>query len=214
MVIRILKIALIGMLAALAGCANRKTEVHREWFEQVSLHRNLILRHGDSASLATGITLTTTLAGRDLKALADTAVAWILDTTGIKISIPSLPSIAPLSFTIDWHRQPAIEDSLRFQILGGEGSDPDAPKVTIERLEWFSGAPFLVQVLPESLSLTLVGIPFDSAFSPVLPPHSRITARTAVRFRIGFDGRVLEGETYSVEYRFAATTFEEEHEGL
>jgi len=209
-----LKTALITMLAGLAGCAPRKTEVHREWFEEISLHRDLILQHGDSISPATETTIKSTLAGRDLKALADTADDWSLDTAGIQIDIPSLTNTTPYSFTIRSHRLPAIGDSLRFQSLRGEVHDTDQPEVVIQRFERVSGAPMQLVVSPDSLSLILVGIPFDSAFAPALPTHSRIMARKAAYYRLAFDGWILQGKTYIMEYRYAATTYDVETEGL
>lgn len=214
MAMGLLQSALICLLAGLAGCSTRKTEAHREWSEQRSHLRGLILRHGDSLSPAADFWVMTNLGERELNSLADTTEAWDLDTAGIRIEIPSADNIAPFSFTIRSHRLPAIGDSLRFQLAGGGETDPDPPRVSISRLERNAGAPMLVAVSPESLSLVLVGIPFDSTFIPVLPKRSRIMARKAARFRIDFDGRLLEGESQSVEYRYASTTLAEERDGL
>jgi hypothetical protein len=210
----LLKYSLLSLLAVFSGCATRKTEALREWSEQSGLHRDLVLRHGDTLSQAMEFTIKSTLAERDLQALADTSEAWELDSMGIRIHIPSVQSIAPFSFTIRSPRMPANGESLRFQIAGGGGPDPVPPQVTIQRLEGVVGVPMLVAVHPESLSLILVGIPFDSAFTPALPPHSRIMARKAVHYRLSFDDRILEGEAHIVEYRYAATTIDEEREGL
>lgn len=214
MAMNFLKYTLVCMLAGFSGCATRKTETLREWSEQAGLHRDLVLRHGDTLSQAMEFTIKSTLAERDLQALADTSEDWVLDSAGIRILIPSIQAIAPLSFSIRSLLLPAIGDSRRFQIAGGGGSDPVPPQVTIQRLETVVGVPMLVEVHPESLSLILVGIPFDSTFSPALPPHSRIMARKAVRYRLSFDDRILEGETHIVEYRYTATTIDEEREGL
>lgn len=208
--IRIAPVCLAGLLA---GCADpKRTIVHREWSEHATRLKGVSLLVGDSLSPAYEDTIRTTLAGRDLAFLADSSEDWNLDTAGIRISVPFQGASLPFDFQIRSHQAPAAGDTLR----STDAIDPEAdrPEVVIHRLDRSGSAPILIRVMPESLSLVLAGIPFDSAFAPALPAHSRIMARKAARFRVEFDGRVLEGEAHIVEYRYASTTIDIENEGL
>lgn len=208
---RIIPFCTFGVLAGCFGPPER-TEYHREWFIQEALFKDLSLRIGDSLSTHSNATTSTVFVERGLDSLADTSEVWNLDTAGLWIEIPSLEGFRAHSFQIRSHRTPAPGDTIHL----ADGSEPDTnpPKVTIMRLETHGGAPFLISVRPESLSLVLEGIPFDTAFAPPMPEHGRVMARKAARFRLEFDGWIVQGESHIVEYRYAETIHEIEYNGL
>lgn len=107
-----------------------------------------------------------------------------------------------------------LRGSGTIHFAGGGDTETNRLEVNITRLEWVGNAPFMVNVQPDSLASTLEGIPFDAAFTPALPKHSRIMARKAARLRVEFDGWVLRGDVHIVEYRYGSTTYDVEHEGL
>jgi hypothetical protein len=203
------------VLAGLAGC-RETTIIHRESSEAAGLNRGVSLRHADSVSAVPDRQTKLLIAERDLSSPADTSLAWKPDSAGARVFIPVVEATKTFDFEITPSRILAPGDSFVFS-----GSIPDTllpdmrrPLVRINRWERMDEFPISHPVHPGSISISLLGIPSDTTFQPALPPGSRITARKAMRYRLEFDGWILEGETQVVEYRYVSTTEDIENDGF